>query len=182
MEEHPIIFQPENVRAILRVPPEIPKTETRRLKAPWEVGDRLWVRETFVLEDTEEYHESSLAPTDRPFLNFGYYFLIPHYRATEPEPMICEDGEGTKWKSSIFMPRWASRITLEVTAKRQERLQEITDYDCVCEGVLYCEDDASDIRDNFAKLWDSINGKKPSCSWADNPLVWVTKFKRIEPK
>lgn len=85
-----------------------------------QVGDGLWVRETFVFEDTSEYHEESLAPKDRPYKREGddyegHYFLIPHYRATEPEPNIVpyesmtdNYDDRTRWTPAIHMPRWAS--------------------------------------------------------------------------
>jgi len=75
------------------------------------------------------------------------------------------------------MPRWASRITLEITGVRVERLQEITEADAVAEGVC----DQVDCRipvhvDMYAKLWDKINGEG---SWAKNEFVWVVEFKRV---
>lgn len=84
-------------------------------------------------------------------------------------------------KSSMFMPRWASRITLEITDVRVERLQDITPEDAKAEGV------ESFAREHkltgywttaFARLWMEINGKD---SWDANPWVWALSFKRIEP-
>ncbi len=100
-----------------------------------------------------------------------------------------------KWKPSIHMPRWASRITLEVTGVRVERLQDISEEDAIAEGVECWEergyDDAQDFYRNYhtggdlftAKasyrtLWESINGPG---SWERNDWVWVIEFKRIEP-
>ncbi len=99
-----------------------------------------------------------------------------------------------KWKPSIHMPRWASRITLEVTGVRVERLQDISEEDAIAEGVEVLwrgYDDAQDFYRNYhtggylftAKasyrtLWESINGPG---SWERNDWVWVIEFKRIEP-
>jgi len=83
------------------------------------------------------------------------------------------------------MPRWASRITLEITAVRAERLQNISAKDAVAEGVIIegsgmmdaC-DIASQAKDKYRDLWDSINAKR-GFSWDSNPFVWVIEFKRI---
>lgn len=168
-------------------------------------GDRLWVRETFVLESTYEYHEEELRPTDRPYQECGdeysgHYFLIPHYRATEPEPHIVpydrEDGydDTTAWRPSIFMPRWASRINLEITEIRVERVQEISEADAKAEGVgdryiligdrftkvsnvMESHGANGTLRNGFFVLWDSINGEK--YPWSSDPWVWVVGFTRI---
>lgn len=107
------------------------------IKCPYgQVGDRLWVRETFVLESTEEYayaEPNFVAPKDRPTKyvpwveeeEYGDFYLIPHYKATELEPNIvpwdAADFDRTRWAPSIHMPRWASRILLEITSVRAER-------------------------------------------------------------
>lgn len=151
-----------------------------------QVGDLLWVRETFCLESTYEYHDVKLAPCDRPYqiekdYEGGESFVIPHYRATEPEPHIVpndlEDGDDdrTRWKPSIFMPRWASRITLEITDIRVERLQDITRGDCMAEGCPFpnLAKETNPVK-WYKELWESINGKD---SWQTNPWVWVIEFK-----
>ena len=86
------------------------------------------------------------------------------------------------------MPRWASRITLEVVSVRVERLKDISDADALAEGVEKCTSDIEAVRDRlvngsmhcdrYARLWESINGPG---SWVLNPWVWVIEFKRIEP-
>jgi len=120
------------------------------LPSPYGVpGDRLWVRETF--SSTPDGHV--------------------HYRAT--------DQALGPWRPSIFMARWASRITLEVTAIRVERLQEITEEDCIKEGIDYTipHHGVCALGDIFEQLWDRINGKK--YPWSSNPWVWVISFRRL---
>lgn len=162
MNEHPIIFSGPMVKAII----EGRKTQTRRVcgEPKWigglkhgslsiwpcpygQPGDRLWVKESYL-----------------PGGNISY-------RADSP-------GDGTvkmSWKSGRFMPRWASRITLEITEVRVQRLQEITNRDAVAEGVEYdlSKPDGAPLS-RFNKLWDSINGKKHP--WKSNPWVWVISF------
>lgn len=118
-----------------------------------EPGDRLWVRETF--RDYTE-HELGLA-----------------YRADWPDENIKR-----QWIPSIHMPRWASRISLEVTAVRVERLQDISRGDAMDEGCPFPNmATGDDPRTWFSDLWSQING---AASWDANPWVWVVEFKRIE--
>jgi hypothetical protein len=89
-----------------------------------------------------------------------------------------------KWTPSIHMPRWASRITLEIVSVRVERLQDITEECAKAEG---CDNSNSEAaitvgwyerpRSAFIRLWESINGAD---SWLSNPWVWVVEFKRVE--
>lgn len=92
-----------------------------------------------------------------------------------------------KVRASIHMPRWASRILLEVTDVRVERAQDISEADAQAEGVKVdgnghaVRDDVVNVggaRTAFAELWESING---AGSWAANPWVWVVEFRRAEP-
>ena len=95
-----------------------------------------------------------------------------------------------RWVPSIFMPRWASRLTLRVTDVRVERVQEISGEDVLAEGVQMRHiekweewlhrDDAAVVA--FGELWDSINGKRPGCAWGDDPWVWAVTFERIDEK
>src|SRR5690606_32135130 len=103
------------------------------------------------------------------------------YRADYPDGLHLGP-----WRPSIHMPRWASRIDLEVTGIRVERLQEITPGDAHAEGI---EADTRDCRveclprmlvDRFADLWDKINGKREGASWEANPWVWVVEFRRVQ--
>ena len=150
-------------------------------------GDHLWVRETFILEDTDE------VPTDgRPHREmeepgeFGQ-LLVPHYRATEPEPHIVpldlSDGydDRTRWYPSIFMPRWASRILLENTDVRVQQVQDITDDDAWEESAWWwMHDDAAGppfyVRKGynvecFSELWDSLYAK-PKPAYRDKQIVY----------
>lgn len=134
-------------------------------------GDRLWVRETFRLFDASIECGCSDSPCNCPPSG------TPLYRASH------DDGE-SKWKPSIFMPRWASRVTLEIASVRVERLNDISEEDAKAEGVNG-EDEAiaaglewfDKPRRAFRFLWQSINGAE---SWDANPWVWVVEFKRID--
>lgn len=164
-------------------------------------GDRLWLRETFVIENTQEYDEIVVEPQDgRPIRviderDWGRCRLIPHYRATEPEPHIVpadvEDSfdDRTRWSPSIFMKRWASRLTLQLTDVRAERVQDISADDIYAEGTPGAWDDHTPggkhlclvaCRAAFIDLWNAINGQKSGCSWDDNPWVWALSFTVIK--
>lgn len=167
-----------------------------------QVGDRLWVKETYVFEWWEDEPK---APTDRP-IHFHKgdgtehdepYWLWPHYRATDPEPELFYDDHPDepycKWRPSIFMPRWASRINLEILNVRVERLHDITAAGVLAEGIKQTEQDGywlaplagtpdfpwGDARMAYASLWNSINSKS-GMGWEVNPWVWVVEFKRVE--
>ncbi|WP_312582428.1 hypothetical protein [Atlantibacter hermannii] len=123
------------------------------------VGDRIWVRETWT-------HESIDAES-------GSY--SPDYRATaNGQPLDC------RWIPSIHMPRWASRITLEITDVRVERLASISQEDAAKEGYPANPEPYGGSMDKwlwFRQLWDSIY---PEQSFSHNPWVWVIEFKRVE--
>jgi hypothetical protein len=210
MKERPIIFDNESVISILKGS----KTQTRRvihpqmsLMADWQhvrcpygvAGDHLWVRETFMLEKwTRECGVPPPIPRDRPSKlvddDEGYYWLWPHYAATDPKPeLICEGGRSKggfncRWKASIYMPLWASRITLEILRVGAERLCEITEKDALAEGCQIMEGYTPDgevgianARYSYKQRWDSINAKR-GFGWDANPWVWVIEFKRLEDK
>ena len=156
-----------------------------------QVGDLLWVRETFCLESQVEYGQPPPFNDGRPILYLrdgiecakedANTWLQPHYRATDPTPDLAyedSDGEPTvRWKPSIHMPRWASRITLEITDIRVERVQEITEEEAISEG-FFPDDGVSEVY-CFSEAWDSLYAKK-GLGWNDNPWVWVITFRRVE--
>jgi hypothetical protein len=121
-------------------------------------GDRLWVKETF----------DAPPGSDR--------IAEVAYRAD-----CVRAGDGGPWRPSIYMPRWASRITLEVTAVRAERLRSISEDDALAEGTLGIIDPElpPSFRHGavkaFSVLWDSINYK--TAPWASDPWVWVVGFR-----
>lgn len=168
-----------------------------RIYCPYgEPGDRLWVKETHAFyslnfEDTGKWH-----PSDRD--------LCCHYREGLPSEM---EQQIDKWRPSIFMPRWASRITLEITSIRVERLQDISEADSNAEGIetvsagnfgawknyrfktshprrgTVLTDEEHRLVGyqcpvrSYRSLWEHINGLG---SWAANPWVWVIEFRRID--
>ena len=144
--------------------------------APCAPGDRLWVRETWALE--------SQGPDEYDRLVFQADRAACHSDRWNRSPMFFmeSDYQPAKWSPSIFMPRWASRLTLQVVSARLERLHNITEEDAAAEGVgtdcpvgsiprylegphVYC----------FASLWDSLNAKR-GFGWDVNPLVWRIEF------
>jgi hypothetical protein len=150
-------------------------------------GDLLWVRETHITG--HEVIDGDLQYCDE---NGAELPLKVWYRA-DNEPFFWTDDEGWRtekvpWKPSIHMPRWASRITLEITGVQVERLQEISIDDVLAEGISEVTDGPhgnqywrEDTGFRFADLWDLINGSKKNGSWNDNPWVWVISFRRIKP-
>lgn len=231
MKERPVIFNGEMVRAILdgrktqtrrviaNVSPDncIPlqkptKTKdgiyTHVMDAPGhglcpfgQVGDRLWVRETWgvVSHDFDENERiidwvpdrPATAIHEMPFGN-GYYSGHAIYAADGEFTWGDDDGHGERscWKPSIHMPREACRILLEITAVRVERLNDISQEDARAEGVKPAGDMLPDYPDTFLtpkgdfaiakvafqRLWQSIYGEE---SWAANPWVWVIEFRRV---
>lgn len=131
-------------------------------------GDRLWVREAWAVPHMYDGHKPGGVPDTARV----------HYADAGTRG-------GLLWRSPIFMPRWASRLTLEVVSVRVERLQDITEEDVYAEGAVTVEnarrEGTSVPLRLFAWLWDSINGKRPGCSWDDNPWVWVVEFKAVTP-
>jgi hypothetical protein len=206
VKERPILFSAPMVRALLagtktqtrravhqKYLPWLDNMVTRFLDGEWnqrplpygQPGDRLWVRETFMHEPADYCWEASVSIPCRPAETV--------YRADFPQ---SPPGEG--WQPSIHMPRALSRITLEVTGVRVERLQDISEADASAEGIVECPIPADDegprrigymvgpddgesglqvtpIR-AYRQLWESINGPG---SWAANPWVWVVEFRRL---
>lgn len=228
MKERGMNFNGEMVRAIL----DGRKTQTRRpikwkqtrfteigeredgSKWPWSedaehacdfwhpcpfgaVGDRIWVRETFCTVDDTQYGGGKWVD----------YRATPKFEASHPAGWDCapNDAEALKWRPSIHMPRWASRILLEITDVRVERLNAISEEDAQSEGVhtevwdqtvvarnyaardeffqFWSEDMPHYVemnqlyRSSFTSLWESIYGAE---NWLANPWVWVISFERVE--
>jgi hypothetical protein len=116
------------------------------------VGDRLWVRETFC--DTG--------------LNRAVYRV----------DTAVENWKYRRWRPSIFMPRWAARITLEIVRVGVERLQTINEVDARAEGVEPVVECVGSYTYAYAQLWDVIN-KKRGFGWKVNPWVWVVSFRKL---
>jgi hypothetical protein len=200
MKEHPILFSAPMVRALLNgsktqtrrimkpqpepIPDDVPKMKAYDASGHWWAsnlaqsmvslsheapslspfgrrGDQLWVRETFC--------DASQAEQGRIL-----------YRA---------DGDvACRWKPSIHMPRKASRIQLEITGVRIERLNDCSEADAKAEGVTPDNETSKDVMDGimpqfqykepYMRLWERING---AGSWAANPWVWVVEFKVVKP-
>lgn len=207
MTERPILFSAPMVRALLSGT----KTQTRRvvkLKShhtieqrddgrdwPWmydgerdadswlacpygQPGDRLWVRETFWIDRDGVFYKAD-QESGSPWLAAGAYKAMRV--GANGTPYVSNWG----WRPSIHMPRAASRIALEVTGVRVERLQDISETDAQAEGAEYgfdcesgfCLHPLGNYRHGYAYLWESINGPG---SWESNPWVWAVEFKRLE--
>jgi len=137
-------------------------------------GDTLWVRETWrpMSFGFNQIH----GPVVR--VQFAADMAMPVMPATEAQYDATHPDRSGLWRPSIHMPRWASRITLEVTAVRVERLQDITDVDIIAEGIstqLREYDACCDLRQRWRELWDSINAER-GFGWSVNPWVWVISF------
>ncbi|HAF4754054.1 TPA: morphogenetic protein [Salmonella enterica] len=138
-------------------------------------GDRIWVRETyqgplFDYEHMESYLEDS-SKFEKPD------FCV--YRADgkpAPEFYDADDNLHCGWRPSIHMPRWASRLLLEIASVRVERLRSMSQDDARAEGVIAASG-PMEAGLAFRELWESIYGEE---SWKANPWVWVIEFKRIE--
>ena len=151
-----------------------------------EIGDRLWVRETW-----QEIGPDCLL-TYKATYPSDLYAKRPELENVPPLAGLKE--RGYLWKSPMFMPRWASRILLEITDIRVERLQDISEQDCEKEGLRILPASgryvvnpgdqhfggaSHDAVEVFSWLWDSINAKK-GYPWSSNPWVWAIELKVIE--
>lgn len=207
--DRPILFAGRLVRAILAGR----KSQTRRVIRPewWRCldpddeddraialpqcpygrpGETLYVRETWrAVERAEDGVDGILFAADDSFVE-----IAPTHAAAELWMDAYHNGaHGDRWRPSIHLPRWASRLTLRVTDVRIERLQEISEEDAIAEGLVLWSDPPrvstvhygaeladvweADARKAFARLWDSSNGKR--APWASNPWVWVVAFDRV---
>jgi len=170
VDGHANEYQPYE-QQYLHVPYNWKEDETiYRVYPRWQVGDRLWVKETW-------YDDYACKRMEKPCEPDSYIY----YRADGEEHKQFEAlEEGFKWKPSIFMPRWASRILLEITNIRAERVQDISDKDVQEEGCKYPQWQGSftSWKGAYKALWDSINAMR-GYSWESNPWVWVIEFKVI---
>lgn len=152
-------------------------------KCPYgQPGDRLWVRETWGVADSWLLGGEPVEPP-----RCIAYRSDLAARCFDPEYDVNTSDwgwSGMKWKPSIHMPRWASRILLEIVSVRVERLQDISEEDAKAEGVelndWYMGDPppCAPFKHGYSQLWESINGLG---SWDANPYVWVIEFRRIKP-
>ncbi len=197
--------------ALLHVDVDPSKNKGRQIRCRYGFpGDRLWVREPWQVD----------APRDGSWCDTIFYgdpisplTWIPEryrdpkhclYRATWNGTAPGARAEDLLWRNQMFMPRWASRTTLEITEVRAQRVQEITEADALAEGISrWCKDgrlwkysmgrrhvsgelDFIDrwtdmpktAREAYAREWDRINGKR--APWSSNPWVWAITFKLIE--
>ena len=145
-------------------------------------GNRLWVRETWAVQHQFDPHKPS--EIYAAGLEMGVE-IHPHYAATEELGGLIK-------RPSVYMPRWASRIILEIVGVRVQRLNDITDKDAKAEGaeVFEWRGDPDQVGEGwvgvgrhifaFRELWDSINAKR-GFGWDANPWVWALTFKRATP-
>lgn len=201
MKERPITFNADMVRAILAGR----KTQTRRVvkPQPYEIRDKHYSDVVFKYGKLKEYSRIGGLWNEGRTWNCPYG--VPGDQLWIKEKWTAERNGGYMyraddngetdagvyaWKSSIFMPRSASRITLEITSVRVERVQEITPRDALSEGIdmkgictsgnaAYEAITQGAAVDMFRMLWDSINAKR-DFGWDANPWVWVIEFRRIE--
>lgn len=205
MKERPILFNAPMVRALLNdsktqtrriIKPE-PQMVTDKTIAPWAgdpsvlmrlleqsgkccpygvPGDRLWVREAWrVIDAADCFAPREVTSASRVWFESD----LPH-----------QPGFG-RYRPSMFMPRWASRITLEIVSVRVERLQDISEADAIAEGIPASASEPCDhprqscadvgcwgptAKGRYGYLWESINDPG---SWDVNPWVWVVEFKKV---
>ena len=175
MKERPILFSAPMVRAIL----DGRKTQTRRVVKPQPVG-----KQTII--EGVAHTTIGMNPADdgavwyvADCVNPGIAIRADNY---ETSGTGCGLSSSPKWKPSIHMPRWASRINLEITGIRVERLNDISEADARAEGCRSNADTLAETgyatcRDAFRDLWESINGPG---SWDANHWVWCIEFRRLE--
>lgn len=165
-------------------------------------GDRLWVRETWQFYDWTEYGEPCIryAADDARLWpeiedeQTGLKLMDVWAALSDPENYAIDNrAADRRWRPSIHMPRWACRIVPEVTGIRVERLQDISESDCIAEGIErfatvggsawrdysggsgFSVRDQHSTRSSFRSLWTSTGG-----DWDANPWVWVVEFKRVD--
>lgn len=198
VRERPILFSAPMVRAIL----DGSKTQTRRpIKSPAKnmqragmhekllalcpfgaPGDRLWVREAFALIWPGEAEPENVRENAVEYRADGDESRFPG----EWPPETRDDPDRPRWRPAVHMPRWASRITLEVAGVRVERAQDVSAEDLLAEGVtrevvaemLGCRPgNFPTLQDAWRLAWMHIYGAE---SWEANPWLWVIEFRRVE--
>jgi hypothetical protein len=210
IKERPILFSAPMVRAILEGRKTVTRRAVKGLKtdnpvitcadgspirsgACWDIGksiihcpygkpgEQLWVRETWYCDHFEVMRGPYLKPDD---LDVGEA-LDDGTLVYAADGLTPYEADQPIWKPSIHMPRWASRILLEITEVRVERLQDISRADIRAEGLqcppeLASDDVSPNYRDWYPaawrELWESTGG-----NWDANPWVWVVEFKRVTP-
>jgi hypothetical protein len=140
-------------------------------------GDRLWVRETWMAEELPVFGEDGIR-----YRADGTFLPIENNReASDRWSAARGDQPMETWRPSIHMPRWASRITLEIVNVRVERVQEISAADMDAEGMRWYAETYGNpygsVYDTWRYLWDSLHAKR-GYPWSDNPWVWVIEFAR----
>lgn len=152
-----------------------------RVQCPYgRPGDRLWVRENFY-QDGQWSLRLGCEPDDP---RGGFWSATSRVIYAADGTPLPDPIPGNQWRSrpSIHMPRWASRITLEITDVRLEQVQDISGMDAKREGVsvpAHIPEDGADLdyaRRGFRRLWEEIHGEG---SWDANPWVWVIEFKKL---
>ena len=194
MRERQILFSAPMVRALLAGV----KTQTRRALKPQpepsgegslpidspygQPGDRLRVRETFLAYGRWEIRYNDKKARDEwRFVDMTLECNFAYQYAADGVDRPLAKGRGTvpAWhlRPALFMPNVASRILLEVTSVRVERLQEISDSDALAEGCSPSDiQNGERLANAYARVWESINGPG---SWDADPWVWVVTFRRI---
>ena len=155
-------------QAEFETPPLFPGASMYHPLCPYgQPGDRLWVKEEWGVAPCN----NSFPPSEIPLSSARHV----DYKADEERYWSVHVD---KWRPSIFMPRWASRITLEIVDVWVERLQEITDEDIWNEGAIFNKGiESYHAQSKFKALWDFTNGKE--YPWKNNPWVWCIKFKKL---
>jgi hypothetical protein len=148
-------------------------------------GQRLWVREKFLPDPPIDGWDGDFEwhGCGRPISGVPAHYRAPDYCLFA----ATWNGSNLAWRPSIHMPRWASRITLEVMGIRVERVQQISYADALAEGVWRPGPDADpdqvdqeyDAKFEYRKVWDEINAER-GFGWDSNPWVFVIEFRRIE--
>ena len=168
------------------------------IACPFEVGQRLWVRERWQFADwTDDGHPFVRYAADNTVrlcegAGKGESLVDTWAELSDPANYaIDQKAADRRWRPSIFMPRWASRLLLEITAVRIERIQDISESDARAGGVERHDDDgvtyygpwlkghASAVFE-YRRVWDSLNAKRGH-GWDTNPWVWCITFRKVQP-